>query len=623
MKDFKFFINVDHCIPEDKYEFFFYKNCASVRPCLKVYWGSTSDKKRPYGNVEAVDISAYIQRYPFSIKGYQIVYAMKINESDFSWKDSFLSKLFDIDYSLKQVGILDEERENIYCFVSIFVFYELIHRNEQTDYLLDRIKNECHLLYEMIKNKEIKPNPSLVYFLEHLNRYKENISESDLIHYIEERYLDKYFIKGLFFDKNRSSERTNRIFRLIEYVNTVVDLNDSNSAAIDYYNKSRDIWNEIADIDDEKISNEYRIKLRHYNSRLLQYIDDMNNGLCPGEDLTDAKPIPKWDKNDLDDLVIAQDDLDFDSPDRTIDGFIAHMASDKLLESRWSKAYNDLLNFANDMDKKLHEYEDRLRQAYLFVLQDRKNTGKRKSTYLSNEETSVEINSLTSSREQLLRELNESLVAPKVLSENRQKLEDRIKKENDIIEFYIECIVSTTVSSYFKLLAFLMLLIALFYTMLQPSAFFGAYKLPAAIYLFSVLIIMSFAWGIPGRYFRSKIERRLKALKKSLSDQIQGYVDNAEKIKKYVNISNQLDYVERQIEIRQMALADDKRRENARRFYYTKAVEHCKKLEYFYDLISTEQKNTAETEHQNTTWYPSITGDGPVDDYVDCRLFWP
>ena len=649
--DYRFFVNVDSCISEERYGHFFYKNRSLSSNLLKVYSSSTLG----YGGTfreQSADILSYINRFPHTINEYQIIFAIQSVVSDKQdWEHTLLSKLLNIDYYLREAGIVNSSGDNPDCCINIFVVYKLVSNNDtqidQTNYIDKRFSDECRILsnilgihtdsdvsYESFKSvKEInKDNVEKGQFFQRLFErmllYAEQHKTINIENYIRSNIVSKYNINELFVNNSRLSEENCATFKIIEYITS--EMRSSPTNTIGFKDRCIQHWDAISSLPDAQIKKKYARLMGCYRANLEAYVKHVEQS---SSDDTTLSKLPEYEIPHDDDI---NDDSSFfgsrkntekqlQEPIEIIEGFEAHMSTDRAIINNWETAYGKLITYSEDLNRQLKAYEIELRRKYTDVLKERQFSFvvDSQKTFLVDKNTEIDVENLCDRREHVLEKLKESQIAPHIMYQNQLNLENKIRQANENIEFYIDCISAINSRSFLLLILFLIAFVTVFYVLLQPSVLLPNGILFAGIYLALVAIIMSFCWGLPRRRYKENIKQCLNDLKKSISGDLENYKENARKLRDYVNYSSILDYLERQIKIRKKALTDSNKRENAKRYYMSEALSHINRLSGFSDLINTYFTDDLQSILRSQSIYPQISGDGNIVDIVDCELFWP
>ena len=647
--DFRFLVNVDCCISDDRYGYFFYKNRSLSHNDLRLYSPSTLGDAGSFKE-QSSDIRSYINRFPHTISKYQLIFVLQRTitlEPD--WDHSLLRKILEIDHQLKRSGIVDYDGNNVDCCISVFVIHRLESNYDtqidKTAYTDRRLAEECQLLadclglpesgiydYEELKScyeaykQQAAPSETIIRLLEQMIANAETAGRISVADYIKTHIVSKYLVNEQFVNNAKVREETCAIFRVIEYVTT--DLPRSDANVIGYSDRCKDYWEGIMQIPLQQIEMKYAFLLGLYRDNLLHYIDYIDKT----DDVDDLDKLPECIVPEEDEIVAENlyygneenTEKKIQEPNKIIEEFEEHMSPDKVLSGKWESTFRSLMEYAEDMDKQLKAYQTELKHKYADIQMERQrkfvaDIGK---AYSSDRKTETDIEQLKDEREKVLTQLRESQIAPHILYQNQLNFENKIKHANENIEFYIDCIAAIKRKTFLLLILILVSFLLLFYLMLQPGVIFSNSVIYAGAYFGLIIVLMACCWGIPRMRYRNNIKRCLKELKKSIESDLSNYKENAKKLRAYVNYSNILDYIERQIKLKEKAISDSNMRENARKYYLNKARSIADSVDSFDDLIKNNYK-TGVAPLRDSNEYPRITGDGHVFDIVDCELFWP
>ena len=652
--DFRFFVNVDSCISDEGYGCFFYKNRSEKH--LRLYSPSImndSDDDKSF-KVQAADIHSYINRIPHFLGEYQIIFSiMRDVPRGELWEQSLLQMMIDIDYYLRNAGIVDDFGVVGDCCISIFAINKLrvneIVQNNTAHYIQNTFSDECKFLgseFGIFTDKPISDkefNDFMLIFEKKYNANKESLKSlfrrmrsyanaNNVIcieDYIKEHIVKNFLINELFVNDAIPSEEMCALFRIIEYTNSDVPRPENNTKS--YKELCVDHWNSIVNLPSLAIESKYAAILKTYKNNLEQYYNTIaNTGISVnGLSIMPSLHIPDEDSIICDDeqnIFYNQDNVEknLSKPENLINDYIKKLPSCESLSNEWIDTYSKLMEYADDLKRQLDRYGSALKNKYIDNLEarEREEVVQRNKVFDIDDHTTDEIADLELERIEVLEELKESQVAPQILYQNQLSLENKIKTANENVTFYIDCILAVSRRSFWALIAILSSFVLLFYVLLQPSILLITGIGIAAAYIAAVIVLMSLCWSLPNQRYKDCIEKELIKLKKDIRPNLENYSKNAIKLRQYVNYCNMLDYIERETARRKKAVQDSSRRETARRYYLTEAASHYDHMRIFDGLINNRAVGNA-VQNSNAKSYPPIDAKGFVIDVVDCQLFWP
>ena len=648
--DYRFFVNIDNCLSDDRYRCFFYESRSMTHNRLRLYSPSSLGDGGSFVQ-QSADIASYVNRHPYLIEAYEVIFAIQrpaqvvdatagltLRER---WDRTLLRKLVEIHYHLANSGIINLAGENVDCSISVFVINPLNGVVQIPDYVSGKLAEECVLLLEMlgmnqgttrfsgsrVKNsvdvfKANSPDcePALVALLNRMVSWAERRQMIDIVDYIRETIIEYFNINELNIQGNRVSEEVCAKFRIIEYATTEID---PGNGVMGFNDRCREHWASTVSIPDSVIEEDYALRLGGLRADLEQYFklvsgtDQAHNNepyVIPNDDAINGEMsyfAGKGKKRE-----------DSAEPDGIIKQYENHMGSTESLIGGWDKTYAQLSSFAENIKTQLDNYEIELRGKYAQAIESREESILAKSEYTCNEHTEKEIKNLKEAREKVLKNLEQSQIAPRILYQNQLDMENHLRQANEDIEFYIACIASVSSKLFLSILGILSVLLAVLYFILQRASFLGKGLLYSGMYWGAAVVFMACCWSVPKRLYRSRIKGELKTLKSNLQADLRTYNDNARKMRSFVNYNNQLDYIETQIEIREKAFTKHNNLKKAKQYYLTEAELHLEGIKPFDELISRHSPKQAIVARTNDV-YPKLYDDGFVVDVVDCELFWP
>lgn len=130
MESFNFYINVDQCLNMSNFDMFFYKLQHDQKFYLtNVNFNDTRGENTMNSAIH--DIRSYIDRTPFLITNYRLIFGMRTKrKQNPHWQDTVLYRLLTIYYTLRDQKLFIKSKEAADKNVSVIMLYE-------TDFTLD------------------------------------------------------------------------------------------------------------------------------------------------------------------------------------------------------------------------------------------------------------------------------------------------------------------------------------------------------------------------------------------------------------------------------------------------------------------------------------------------------
>lgn len=648
-----FFFNINQCLSMDKYEFFFYERCSKKE--LVIFPDISLSEKVGISTLRKCVSDIRIRAYADLARTaeLQIVFAIRNNISEAKvFRDTFLYQLLHLAESLivldgyklcvntivySQQAYLRSVQFEKDCELLIKDFMQVKESNADkpkewnADEPIERSKIEeiSKNYVSRIKIDALKDN----YFdLIGMMFYEIKESSSDIeiglnwvVTYI--RYqLGNLGILDLNYDVHNPYNEMIANLRIVDYLST--DYQNPDAQRSELYLMH---WRDVLEIDSDELGRRYSKKLTFYKEKLQLYIEHYESVDTEYNSFSEYPPIAEptdteigetrtFGKHDGDGLEYVKT-----NPIKRIDLFAQHLLPVNDMMARWNQVYLDILEVAKQANDELRTYDSLLSAEYTQKISARKRTEEkyRATEFKASDAVEASIPDREKKRNEILSELSSADMTPVVKFQEQLNLFTIIERANIEISHYIKCLEAISTPLFFKLLATLTGAVFALCVVLQPNNLFSLSRsLYFAIYLFIVIVVMSLAWVIPFRLYRKIIVNKLKAYSKEIDEGIKSYFDKAEKIARYVNLMNQLDYYERSIALRKRAVEYKSWRENIHRWYVDNARIHIEKTRYFEGLLERNY-----VEHPVVNDLPNsgpISGtDRYVKDYKSCDLFWP
>ena len=650
MNEFRFLVNVDHCIPENAYDCFLYKSRSED---LLMYLSPSSlGNDGTFGSVHAGEIKDYLKRFALRIDFFQIIFAMQGEYPDGDvWENTLLCKLIDIDRVLIQAEILDCKGNNFRSYLSVFMMRRMrVATGSQindTKYINDRMMADCKLLSENLGispedritveefksawkarcedcGKKLSYSSALSFFVDNIENYLQGDANSFRLIDVVRRLIMRYEINEIFVDDNNKQMKVESIFKIIDYSTTPLQQKVTTSAG--FKQMCSEHWKKIRA--SKTVLNEYAQMIYSYEHRLNEFIK-FEEGLLNSDG--NSIPIDKYVKPSEDTVRNSGTWFEGDvraksegeSPNSVIEGFKKDLTPIGELMDKWLVTFEKLNKYADNLQLQLNKHAAVLREKYGEELKNRFNhfqalrlRGPRKV----DNETKKEIKELEEERQKVLAAMKETQISPIFHYKEQTMIESKLLVANNEITHYIACLEATkNIHIAIVLVIVLLLLTTIFYMCLQLTVFAIPTLAYPLGYLFLTLLGMAILSSAPVFHYKGKIKRSLNKLEKDIEAVAKKYEAEAQNIQRNLNLCNILDDLTQHIHYREDAISAYNNRKNARKWYVDRAREHKEKLSDFTDLYKPDFKIIG----FNTYNYPSITESGDVDDVIDCMLFWP
>lgn len=683
---FRFFINVD-CLNMFNFDFFFYKKRSEhqlmLYPDVRIGEGTGT----PFYKA-AFDIRAYLDRLPHNadafqhdVDDYQIIIAMR---SDYvktaeTWRDTLLSRLLQIDFDLRRANILTRSGLGSQIAVDLIMLHETsvvkdIHAFNTLYLNSDRFEYDCGLLLAEIgvpEGKETDPDELSHALEKYCGKHAEAFAECgrmpdgtpadslyafvcDLIEQLKTERTDgtaantgsyvasaartllkDYSVFELFVDKTNANKKTCSLLRVTEYATEDYVLPVTMAKTSRLVDQCVSHWEQIAAKPDDDIEAKYSNMLCAYRTRLDGGLIDIGQATA---NKADGSKLPNTNVPDENDISISESEFEDErekknlniDPKALVEELKKKLRPIKKFDSEWKTAYSEIKSTFSRLGESLKEYSSQLGHIYAEKCSERKRDERlwAMNTYLEEPTTQDDIKELRKKKESLLEELKQPQMTPSLTLQDQLNMETALEDENQSIMHYIECIKSLTTKNFILLAALVTGFAALSYFLFQPYVFEEAISALIAVgYLVLAFILMMFTWKRPRNFYNRQINNCLDRLQGEMDVYIRGYYDRATQYRKYVNIINRLDYIERHLRVKTRAVKTSARLAEAKKWHASQIGLHLKKLEYFSGIMSKAASENDDGDGNGNAslqanYEPQIEPDH-IDDVLDAPLYWP
>ena len=661
---FRFFINVDQCLNMNNFDFFFYRE----RSDHKLYMISDAYLGEGVGKSfkkAAGEVRLYLDRFPYNVRDYQIIVTMRseYGHESRTWKDTLLSRLLDIDRDLKQSRISTRAGFYTQVAINLIMVYEAgeiktIHELDDEYMSSKRLQEDLRLLMKEIGVDEGQENNITAlksalekyrsshdekgdtgavseFFDELIKKYESDSKHQDDIQILGslKEILEDYQIFELIGDKQDRNSDINALLRIVEFSVTDFEIPHGMEKSVTLSELCRNHWNSIKKMNDSEIQEKYSKMLYHYRERLREYVELEEAG---GGSRVMESALPTYNKPSDEEISVAGSEFEKkisvgnennNSMKGSLERFRSKITPSANLSDEWDNVYEGIKQTLGELDRELSSYSDKLGDVYKENLEKRKAEEEvwHNKCFVSDKDTPEQIKKLQRDEEQLLDMLNQPQMTPSLQFQDQLNMAKALEEGNADISHYISCINSVSVRNFILLILVLVGVSGVFYALLQTYDFKSPVMMLIFVsYIAAAAVIMFFSWKIPVSYYRKKMNSTLDSLIGEMDKYIVGYMERAKQLKNYINLMNQLDYLERHLRLKTQAVTTSEWLKAAHLWHIGQAKNHLNKLEFFSGLISLYDPDTDKSTDDNsgTSRSPKISSQF-VDDVVDSRLYWP
>ena len=397
---YNFFVNINRCISEDCYGYFFYRQRSErsmVDNRLKVFLSSNVGDANDDDSfkVQSSEICSFISRYPHLIEYYQIILAVRYKESEVNdWDHSLLRVIIDVDRHLRNVGIVSDLGIGVDCCITFFIIHELdvVMKMKNTKDINEILEDDLSVLSTELGlsfDEEISYNVLREHLQSSINQYDKSLymlfeelldaaaarGKICILDYIKKKIIGNYLFHELTVDNSKvsesGSEEMRAIFRIIKYINSELPPAANNG----FVARCRNHWNAINAIKSNDIDKEYAGILGRYKEKLQlfsRHISQLN--INEGAKDLDKPVLPKADSINCKNSIFG-DGKSADErllvPGQLIAKFKKNMFPYSSLMERWAATYEELMKYVDDINRQLDEYGQALRDLYMNNLREK------------------------------------------------------------------------------------------------------------------------------------------------------------------------------------------------------------------------------------------------------------
>ena len=670
---FRFLINVDQCLNMSYFDMFFYKLESQHKFHMNsVQLFDASDDSSLRSAIS--DIRMYLNKYPYHVGNYQIIVAMRttFQPNVRRWEETMLYRLLRLDLELRRARILINSQEQTEKALNLIMLYESDFSAELSELSSykdsGRLQADCRMLLQQLSLPEgtvgqqeleqafaacfgqSSPEDTAAQVMadfvqtrrkntEHMQLLSQHMDQEsamtdssiplceELTGYIRNRLFHfQIFEKQI--DRNSRRQQTLALLRVTEFINMSTELSAQAAATplrTPLVQRCTDNWQRIWQ--DDTLEQRYADMLLSYRARLNAAASELES---PKYQVPSAKSLPV-EAIPAEDAISSEEGFGSEksSQDQSKDlkavfGKVLEKNRMSLssMHSDWKEAYTHARQVLDQMEYKLKTHAETLSRQYAAALELRKQDSLawRTGFYVSAPDTEADISRLSYEREQRLQQLKSPQMSPSLSFNDQLNMEEALEKANSSIELYLRCLKAVTAGNFLLLILTGVVMSFGHYTFLQPYVFGEAQTAACYFaYLAAILILMLLCWVLPHNYFRRRLKSRILSLQEDVDKYISGYYVKAEQFTTYINLLNQLDYINRYHQLLVRAHTATHKLSQGYLWHKVQVRQHLSKLQFFQGLVDLGRYSD---EANAESFVPGIDGD-QVCDFVDSQLYWP
>lgn len=587
---FRFLVNVDQCFNMYIYDMFFYKLHNKDKIKINHVQSSASCGENSL-NYAVSDIRMYLNKFPYHVKEYQFVFAMrKAWRQEETWENSLLYRLVQISYELRNENICMDVSGRTDRALNLIMLYEtdMPHQEEAVDDYLssERLKKDIELFFssmgincsktclaaieEAFNEKQSQMKETTQYlirsFIAEQNKIREHVQDNascdlNIIAAFSNflgQLLSNYQVFEIFVQRDLQDDprgNTEALLRIVEYINSSFEYDGGSGAKLSLSQRCVKNWKGV--VSEKEIE-------RKYATMLFEFREKLNN-LALTLETTDA-PVPSSSEmpsppKESDEIIKDEEEKfaffnvgneqegeerkeEKDELKKVLNDFLENSLSVEKAAEGWKKAYGDIKNLIKNLEFSLEEFAGRLSQQYSQRVEQRKKEmmSLEKEIFFAGKKEKEEKLELKRKKDFYLDELKRPQMNPSLRFQDQLNLAKIIEEKNSEICKYIKCLSFVKFGRFMSLVLFVVICLTVHYTALQPFVFNdGKSLLMYASYILVTFFMAGLFWIIPRQVFLKKIKRCVEEISEGTEKYMTSYKLKAKNFNAYINALNLLD----------------------------------------------------------------------------------
>ena len=668
---FRFLINVDQCLNMSYFDIFFYELASQHKfhmSSVQMFGDTAQNSLRGAAN----DIRMYLDKYPYHVRDYQIIVAMRttFREADTGWNNTMLFRLLSLEHELRNAHILLNSREQTEKALNLIMLYDVDYSSnlpELGGYMESgRLQQDCVRLLNLLALSDAEqsldsldqalsayratPDHDAIaaellqeFFLLRRRNY-EQVTEMaehidsvgqdsvqllplslDLAKFIRDRLFNVQLFEQQV-DCNNRRQQMLALLRVVEFINMSTELSEETlgqSLLVPLAQRCEDNWHKIWN--DTTLEQRYANKLHRYQLRLSHGAMELETHSLPtiATATLPEEEIPKETAICCDDGIFSNNDpmQQKNNLSQMMEAVLEKNFSLQTIQSGWAQAYTSCKQLLGELEYALENYAGGLSRQYAAELDKRKKDVVlwQKSVYFSTPDTDRDIARLAHERDQRLQQLKMPHMNPSLNFQDQLNMENSLEQGNLVIQHYIRCLNAINGGSFLLLVGLCLLMHIGHYSFLQPHVFQDGSSIGCYLaYIAVAAVFMLLCWMLPYNHFRKKLKACVAKFKTDADTFINGYYEKARQFDTYINLLNQLDYITRYHRLLTRAHRTTHRLSQGYLWHKVQIQNHLFKLQFFQGLIDLG----CASENDLGCTMPDIDGT-QVSDVIDSPLYWP
>ena len=669
-ESFRYLINVDQCLNISNYDMFFYKLKDQRRFRFFETAGTSLE--------QAIDDAGqYLRRYTYETEQTQLIFAVrKRPDWNGTWSETLLAQLLKIRDAVQNGRIDLSGRGGSDRAVVLMTVYDvdfadswtcdddyfqgsrrrfandcrrmleaaslsdsLKHSAEAVRNAADRLKasgnEEDRLIADILKEFSVTWSQDLAAAEEERlsQLFQEEADEdlflSKLVQFVWEK-LSNYLVIEQTIHNNDLRETTRVFLKLTEYVNSSTEdqAEGEDQFRLDSLaERCRRNWAGIEE--DRDLEKRYAEALSRYERKLLylsRELEDKKEAATGGISLP-LKAVPADDsiKTADEHFGAGQKNSRDMSLMKDLEGFRDSCLSDISRIRDWNGKdgiYSRLTNDLKSMEQDLNAYAEKLSKVYTENIGTRiKDTADWDRTlYEIPEDIQKSISTTQSEIDARMKQLKEPGTNASLKFQDQLNMTGALDQSSQSIQLLAERFSGLRTGTFLAVLAVSACVFIAHYFILQSYVLDTYSDLMLALgYVAFVLIISLTAWGLARRTYTRRLKKEMDKLEKGIGEFLNGYFEKAKKFSDYVNLLNQLDYLQRYSGLLEHVRSDAAHMRQLLEWHKVQIKKHLDKVQAFHGLVQTAapQYDTEDSSELIDVLLRS------GEDVVGCRVYWP
>lgn len=603
MNEFNFYINVDECLNMSTFEMFFYKLQNDHKfYVVEASFNDTAGKGGGTPENRSIQnalykIKNYIGQSSHMIRDYRLIFGVRQRyKKEVPWKETVLYRLLKIHYCMQNAKVFIKTKDRVDKNVTVILLYDVENTldekrigDEIEDHTFDlpalmeylgvdwgeagTLPSEREIIENMKKASIEKKDAVTIQFLNDFYEWyttnklyeesrkepppppspkkKDNLSEEQRnrvarfnnIHNLVAFTSETVSAFSVFTKKISSDTAEHRLALLgiVDYITTGLagntDGKDENDINSTLKQKARENWKNAKD--DEVIWKKYGNMMMLYEERMSSRQREMAGRY------TNAEESLKFNVEEPARFLCEFDGTEYEKKITGILEEYERSVHTLNSEKSWDDVEKQLKELLGRLEVSLEKFSETLSSLYKSEIRQRNDKRAKEKTdnrIYDTDQIDEVIRKVNRRKEELLEDLKRQKMIPHVTYDDQLYVDLAIRTCSKEIHYYRKRRDQIRLANFILLFLTAGGFVLLSHLLLQESLFSDMWNLAGAgLSAAAAALLMVFAWGAPGIYYRARMTESTKQLKKDLIKFTRGYNEIARNFEEYMNNINAID----------------------------------------------------------------------------------